>query len=392
VRISTENLTLLAIVGGVLFGHYLPEVALDLKVIGTIFLSLLKMLIVPLIFASIFVAIAGLGDAKSLRDLGGKAVLYYLLTTTLAVFTGLVAINVSGLGVGAEYSVPSGEVPTITEFSIEKFFLGFIPTNIVESLANGSIIQIIVFTMLLAMASLHLDQSRRDTIYSFFDSLNETMMVVAMWVIKLTPIGVFSLIGYVIAEKGLDSLLNLWQYVLVVVMALGFHSLVTLPSLLYLFRRISPLKYFLQIREAPLLAFSTASSSATLPVSIEVAEKKGGVSKRSAGFILPLGATMNMDGTALYQSIAVMFMANLTGVDLSIGQQLLIFVTTVMASVGAAGIPGAGLIMMIVVLDTVGIPHTYIPLILVVDRILDMFRTATNVWGDLIGAKVLDRG
>ena len=216
-------------------------------------------------------------------------------------------------------------------------------------------------------------------------------MVLAKWIIKLTPIGVFSLISFVVAEKGVESLFSLWEYVLAVVLALTIHGVIILPTLLYFLAKYSPLKYFREVREAVLLAFSTASSSATLPVSIEVAQEKGGVSKKSAGFILPLGATVNMDGTALYESIAVIFIANLAGVDLSIGQQVLIFVTATLASIGAAGIPGAGIVMMVIVLDTVGLPHEYISIILVVDRILDMFRTATNVWGDLIGAKILDK-
>jgi Na+/H+-dicarboxylate symporter len=302
---------------------------------------------------------------------------------------GIIVVNLINPGNGLE--IPVGSAPEIREFSLSDFILGFVPTNIVNSLANGSVIQIIFFTILLAMATLHLSEERRIPLQNFFSSLNDAMMVLAKWVIKLTPIGVFSLISFVVAEKGLDSLLPLWEYVLAVILALGIHATVTLPTILYFFAKVSPLQYFSQVREAVLLAFSTASSSATLPVSIEVSQEKGGVSKKSAGFILPLGATVNMDGTALYESIAVIFIANLAGVDLSFGQQILIFLTATLASIGAAGIPGAGIVMMVIVLDTVGLPHEYISVILVVDRILDMFRTATNVWGDLIGAKVLDK-
>ena len=390
-KISTENLTLLAIVFGVLFGLFLPEIALEQKIIGSIFLSLLKMLIVPLIFASIFVAIVGIGSVGELKNIGLKAFGYYFSTTAIAVVMGIIVVNIINPGVGMDTAQTLGSAPVIKEFSIDQFILGFIPTNIISSLANGSIIQIIVFTVLLAMATLHLADEVRQPITSFFESLNEAMMVLAKWIIKLTPIGVFSLISFVVAEKGVESLFSLWEYVLAVILALTIHGVIILPTLLYFLAKYSPLKYFREVREAVLLAFSTASSSATLPVSIEVAQEKGGVSKKSAGFILPLGATVNMDGTALYESIAVIFIANLAGVDLSIGQQVLIFVTATLASIGAAGIPGAGIVMMVIVLDTVGLPHEYISIILVVDRVLDMFRTATNVWGDLIGAKILDK-
>ena len=390
-KISSENLTILAIFLAIPFGYFFPDISLSQKVIGDIFLSSLKMLIIPLIMASIFVAISGLGDAKSLRNLGTKAIFYYFMTTSLAVLIGLIAINISHIGVDAHYTIPtsSNEMPNIKHLSFNEFLLSFIPTNIVSSLANGSIIQVIVFTSLLAVASLHLESEKRDNLYSFFDSLNEAMMVIAKWVIKMTPLGVFSLISYIIAKEGIDVLFILSDYIFVVLIALIFHGFVTLPTLLYFLGKVKPITYFLQVKSAVLLAFSTASSSATLPVTMKVAHENGGVSKKVSGFVLPLGATMNMDGTALYQSIAVLFMANLSGVDLSISDEVLIFATTIFASVGAAGIPGAGLIMMIVVLDSVGLPHTYIPLILVVDRILDMFRTATNVWGDLVATKIL---
>jgi len=391
-RLSTENLTLLAVVFGVGFGILLPEIALQQKIIGTLFLSLLKMLIVPLIFASIFIAIAGLGSVGELKKLGSRAFLYYFSTTALAVMLGVIVVNIINPGAGMSIDSSSyGTPPTIREFSVETFILSFVPTNIVASLTNGSIIQIIVFVILLSVASLYIEDSKKDTLYNFFDSLNSAMMELAKWVIKLTPIGVFSLISYIIAKEGIDVLFNLWEYALSVIVALLVHGAVTLPFIYYLFTKSNPFTYFMQIREAPLLAFSTASSSATLPVSIEVSQEKGGVSKKVSGFVLPLGATVNMDGTALYESIAVIFIANLAGVDLTIGQQVIIFITATLASIGAAGIPGAGVVMMIVVLVSVGLPHEYIPVILVVDRVLDMFRTATNVWGDLLGAKLLDK-
>ena len=393
--LSTENLTLIAIFVGIFVGLYLPEVAFSLKVIGDLFLATLKMLIVPLIFASIFVAIAGLGSVNELKNLGVKALIYYFVTTSLAVGLGVIVVNIIDAGsdsslVMSQFGDKVGEAVHIKEFSIDQFILSFVPTNLFQSLTNGSIIQIIFFVVLFSVATLYIEEEKKQTLFNFFDSLNETMMVIAKWIIKLTPIGVFSLVAFVIAEKGIDVLFSLWEYVISVLLALFLHAFATLPFLFFLVTKENPYLYFLKVREAVLLAFSTASSSATLPISIEISQEKGDVSKKVSGFVLPLGATVNMDGTALYESIAVLFIANLAGVDLSLSQQILIFVTATLASIGAAGIPGAGIVMMVVVLDSVGLPHEYIPVILVVDRILDMFRTATNVWGDLLGTKLLN--
>ncbi len=390
-KLNTENLTLLAIVVGIAFGVALPELALQQEIIGSLFLALLKMLIIPLIFASIFMAIVGIGGVNELKGVGTRAFTYYFSTTALAVLLGVIIVNIINPGAGGSIEVAVGSAPEIKEFSVSDFILSFVPTNIIASLSNGSVIQVIFFTVLFAVATLHMPEERQLPLKEFFNSLNDAMMVLAKWVIKLSPIGVFSLISYVVAEKGLESLIPLWEYAITVVLALLLHGSITLPAILYFVTKTSPLQYFAQVQKAVVLAFSTASSSATLPVSIEVSQERGGVSRKSAGFILPLGATVNMDGTALYESIAVIFIANLAGIDLTLWQQILIFMTATLASVGAAGIPGAGIVMMVIVLETVGLPVEYISVILVVDRILDMFRTATNVWGDLVGAKVLDR-
>jgi Na+/H+-dicarboxylate symporter len=390
-KLNTENLTLLAIVVGIAFGVALPELALQQEIIGSLFLALLKMLIIPLIFASIFMAIVGIGGVNELKGVGTRAFTYYFSTTALAVLLGVIIVNIINPGAGGSIEVAVGSAPEIKEFSVSDFILSFVPTNIIASLSNGSVIQVIFFTVLFAVATLHMPEERQLPLKEFFNSLNDAMMVLAKWVIKLSPIGVFSLISYVVAEKGLESLIPLWEYAITVVLALLLHGSITLPAILYFVTKTSPLQYFAQVQKAVVLAFSTASSSATLPVSIEVSQERGGVSRKSAGFILPLGATVNMDGTALYESIAVIFIANLAGIDLTLWQQVLIFMTATLASVGAAGIPGAGIVMMVIVLETVGLPVEYISVILVVDRILDMFRTATNVWGDLVGAKVLDR-
>ncbi|BCD59657.1 MULTISPECIES: dicarboxylate/amino acid:cation symporter [unclassified Nitratiruptor] len=390
--LSVENLTLIAIGAGIAFGYFFPALSTELKVVGQIYLKLLKMLIIPLVFASIFIAIASLSGKEELKSIGLKAFLYYLSTTALAVLLGIMIFHLINPGAGEHLlQIPQNVTIEKKELSLSDFLLSFIPANIFEALSKGAILPIIFFTILFAIATLFIESHKRTVLYNFFDSVNDAMMVLAKWVIALTPIGVFFLIAATVAKNGLEPIFELYSYVLTVLLALMLHALITLPSIGYFVGRFNSYHYFLQIKEAPLIAFSTASSSATLPVSLEVAEEKGGVSKKVAGFVLPLGATINMDGTALYESIAVLFIANISGVELSLVQQITIFVTVTFASIGAAGIPGAGLIMMTMVLDSVGLPVEAIALIITVDRFLDMFRTAVNNWGDLLGAKLIQK-
>jgi len=387
--LSTENLTVAGILLGGLFGLYFPELALGQKVIGDVFLSLLKMLIMPLVMASVFVAVVGLGSLEQLKLLGIRVIGFYLMTTALAVAMGMAVMNVINPG-GSANSVSQNIIET-KEIHFSELILSIFPSNLFKSLASGEALPVIFFSILFAVAALHLTSKKKESIKTFFEAVNDSMITIAIWIVKLTPIGVFSIISYIIAKHGIESLHALWQYILTVITALLLHAFITLPAVAYLIGKFNPYHYFSQVKEAVLLAFSTASSAASIPVSIEVAETKGGVSKKTAGFIIPLGATVNMDGTALYQAIAVMFIANLAGLDLSISEQFLIFITATFTSIGVAGIPGASLIMMTLILSIVGLPVHYIGVILVVDRFLDMFRTSVNVWGDLIGAKTIDR-
>lgn len=388
--LNVENLTIISIVFGLFFGYFFNELAIDLKVIGDIYISLLKMLIIPLIFASIFIAIVGLKNSEDLKSIGVKSFIYYLTTTSFAVALGLIVVNI--FNPGSNMDLPSKVQTTIQakEMGFSDFLLSLIPSNIFSSFANGQILPIIFFTILFALATIHIKNSKKEILYNFFDSINDSIMVLAKWIINLTPIGVFFLIAFTVAKNGLEPIINLYSYFLTVLLALFLHAIITLGAILYFFTKTDPLTYFLQIKEALLVAFSTASSAATLPVSMEVAKQNAKVDKKVAGFVLPLGATINMDGTALYESIAVMFIANISGVELTIAQQITIFITATLASIGAASIPGAGLIMMTLILDSVGLSVEYIALIIAVDRFLDMFRTSINVWGDLIGAKVVN--
>lgn len=389
---TTNTLVIFGIVLGALFGSFFPELALEQKVIGAVFISFLKMLVVPLVFASIFIAILGLGSIEHLKNIGLKTIGLYVLTTALSVTTAIVVMNIIGIGEAVSSAGLAYEkAATIAPFSFESMILSFIPTNIFASLSNGSMMQIIVFSILLGVASLYLKPQERESLHTVFNAISEAMLKMAGWVILLTPIGVFSLISYVIAEQGIDVVLGLWKYVLVVVGVLVFHAVVTLPAVLAYFGKINPFRYLSDVREAPIMAFSTASSAATLPVSMRVSEEMGGVSKKTASFVLPLGATVSMDGTAAYLTVAVLYIANLAGVDLSFGDQLLLGITVVALSVGVAALPSASLVMMVVILNQIGLPVEYMALIVAVDRILDMCRTSLNITSDLVVAKIVDQ-
>jgi Na+/H+-dicarboxylate symporter len=287
---------------------------------------------------------------------------------------------------GLEYAKAS----TIKPFSFHDMIMSFIPSNIFNSLASGYMMQVIVFAVFLALASFKLEEKHQDVLFNLFTAINEAMFYIARWVINLTPIGVFSLISYIIAKQGIDVILNLWQYVLLVLVVLIIHLLVTLPFVLSFFTKINPYAYLNSVKEASIMAFSTASSAATLPVSLEVSQKKGGVSKDSAGFVLPLGATVSMDGTGAYLTIAVLYIANLAGVVMTFGDQILLGITVVALSIGVAALPSASLVMMVVILNQIGLPVEYIAIIVAVDRILDMARTSINVTSDLVVAKIVD--
>ncbi|WP_457746365.1 dicarboxylate/amino acid:cation symporter [Sulfurimonas sp.] len=388
---TTNTLVVLGIVLGIAFGTLFPELALKQKLIGTAFVYFLKMLVVPLVFASIYVAILGLGSIEHLKRMGLKTIGLYILTTALSVLVAIIAMNIFHIGEHvSNASLEYAKASSIAPFSFETMILSFIPTNIFAALSDGKMMQIIIFAMMFGVASLYLTQKQQEPLINFFTSVSEAMLKMAEWIIMLTPIGVFSLISYVIAQQGIEVVLGLYKYIFVVVGVILFHALITLPIVLRFFTKINPYKYLSCVREAPIMAFSTASSAATLPVSMRVVEEIGGVDKKTASFVLPLGATVSMDGTAAYLSVAVLYIANLAGVTLSFGDQLLLGVTVVALSVGVAALPSASLVMMVVILNQLGLPVEYMALIVAVDRILDMCRTSLNVTSDLIVTKIVD--
>lgn len=389
--LSVENLTLLGIGLGLLAGVTIPEPMIKLKLIGDVFLALLKMIIVPLVFASVFVAVLGLGNLGRFGNLGVKTIAYYVITTSLSVALGLVLVNIIKPGEDSSAPAPPGGAPEVKPLTVEDVVWSIIPSNPVRSFTEGKVLQIIFFAVLFGLSVLTIGGQKQSHIKGFFEAVNDGLINLTRWIIKLTPVGVFSLVAYMVASAGLSAFISLWKYALTVVLGLFIHGFITIPLLAYLVGRYNPYKYFASVREAPLLAFSTASSAATLPVSLEVAEEKGKVRKETAGFVLPLGATINMDGTALYESVAAVFIANFYGIDLGLGHMVTIFLTATLASIGAAAIPGAGLVMLTLVLGSIGVPLEGIALIIAVDRFLDMLRTSINVWGDLNGAKIIDR-
>ena len=389
---TTNTLVIAGIILGIAFGSFLPEIALEQQVIGQMFISFLKMLVVPLVFSSIYIAIVGLGSLDDLKTIGLRTIGLYLLTTALATVLAIVVMNIFPIGEalstdGLEYAKAS----EVAEFSLSAMLLSFIPVNIFASLSNGSMMQIIVFAVLFAIASLHMEAHRQRTMLDFFTAVANAMLTMAEKVIKLTPIGVFSLISYVVADQGIEIILGLWKYMLMVLSVLILHAIVTLPAVLSIFGRVNPYKYLSAIREAPIMAFSTASSAATLPVSMRVVTDVGGVDKKHASFVLPLGATVSMDGTAAYLTIAILYISHLAGVDLSFMDQLLLGITVVALSVGVAALPSASLVMMVVILNQVGLPVEYIAVIVAVDRLLDMARTSVNITSDLVVVKIVDQ-
>jgi len=388
---TTNTMVGVGIVLGILFGIYFPEYALEQKVLGTMFISLLKMLVVPLVFASIYVAILGLGSVETLKNIGVRTISLYLLTTALAVITAIVVMNIFPIGeMTSAENLSYAKAAEIAPFSLENMILSFIPTNVFSSLSNGDMMPIILFAIVFGVASLHLEPHEQKVLTSFFGAISSAMLQIAEWIILLTPIGVFSLISYVIADQGFEVVLGLWKYVLVVMGVIVFHAIITLPTVLAVFGRVNPFKYLLSVKEAPIMAFSTASSAGTLPVSMRVSQEKGGVDPKTASFVLPLGATVSMDGTAAYLTVAVLYMANLAGVDMGFGDQILLGITVVALSVGVAALPSASLVMMVIILNQIGLPVEYMALIIAVDRILDMARTALNVTSDLVVAKTVD--
>jgi Na+/H+-dicarboxylate symporter len=421
----------LAIVLAVVVAVFFPHFAMRFELGGEVFLNLLKMMVVPLVMTSVMCGILGMGDVRKLGRPGLYTITYYLGTTVLAVVVGLVTVNLIRPGVGTvdqetlnEIQRSSGETKDkVYDFLAEKvkvpredvaeFFgeeeqveptISMILENLVKSLftdnlftaaAETNLLPLIVFSIIFAGMLTTLGENV-DILKTGIEQANHALMAFIMLLMRIAPLGIFCLVtarfGEAQAAGQLGAMVQQtgW-YMLTVLVGLGFHAFVTLSALLWIFTRRNPYQFMWQMSRAILTAFSTASSSATLPVTMECANKEANVSERSTDFVLPLGATINMDGTALYEAAAAIFIAQVIGVEMGLMYQVTIALTATLAAVGAAGIPEAGLVTMLIVLNAVGLPVEYVALILSVDWLLDRFRTAVNTLGDACGSAIIDQ-
>ena len=395
-NIISKNRLLFAIILGVVLGGIVgslwPQVGIKFELLGKLFLDALKMIVLPLIIVSVTLSIMKVGN---LGSLGLKTLIYYTATTAIAVFIGIVVVTTIHPGDGL--MTVSGNIPDIVKgkenMGVIDILTSIISPNLFSSAANYQILPLIVASVLFGIAFGKLG-TENQIIINFFTVVDKAIMMIVHWIIILTPIGIFGLISYRISAAGGGS--QLWnliseisKYFFTVIIGLCIHGFIILPAILYFLTKRNPLKYLRHMSEALITAFSTASSAATLPLTItNIKEAK--VSDKVGRFVLPLGATINMDGTALYEAVAVIFIAQSYGIDLAGTELVIVFITATLAAIGAASIPQAGLVTMVIVLQSVGLPMEGIGLILAVDWLLDRFRTTINVWGDSIGAAVID--
>lgn len=372
------------------------KVTIAAKAVGDVFLRLLRMITIPLIVTSLVIGVAGLGSTERIGSMFGKTLLYYFVTSAIAISVGIMLVNIIRPGIGAE--LPGGGEGGITgeNQSLPGVFMGLlnsmIPPNPVEALANGDFLAVITFSILIGLFIIKVGGKSAQTLTDFFQAGFDVIMELTMFIIRLAPIGVFAFILYATASQGLEVFKTFAWYMLTVFLGLVIHSCVVLPLIVYFIGKRSPWKHAKDLSPALMTAFSTASSNGTLPLTMTCVEERAGISNRISSFVLPLGATINMDGTALYEAVAVLFIAQAyNGFVMPVEQQFIVAITALLASVGAAGIPSAGLVMMAIVLQAVGLPLDAQGLIIAVDRVLDMARTTVNVWSDACGCAVLAR-
>ena len=383
---------LIAFALSVLYGLFFAEYIYLVSWMGDIFINALKMIIIPLIFTSIISGIANVGSGDNLGRLGVKTIAYYLSTSTAALFTGLVIVNVFKPGVGADLGFANQvEGLGVAKESFGSTLMNIVPDNLFVAMVENQMLSIIFFAILMGFFISKTKEKSQKILLGFFDSLFELIMKITLFVIRFTPYGIFGIVAKQIAENNdLGELFfRLGLFMLVVILALFIHAFVLLPIVLKTIGRVSPIKHFNAMRTPLITAFSTSSSNATLPLTMNAVKKNSGVSTKISSFTLQLGATVNMDGTALYELVAAMFIAQAYGIELTFTEQIIGVLTGLLASIGAAGIPMAGLVMISVVLSAMGLPLEGVGLILAVDRILDMFRTTVNVWSDSCGAVII---
>ena len=384
---------LIALVLAIFYGIYMNETAVSyVSWMGDVFLRALKMLIIPLIVSSLISGIANIGSGANLGRLGLKTIGYYVTTSILAILTGQVLVNIIKPGIGADLRF-SQKVEGLVEThrSLGDTLIEMVPENIFQAFNNNDMLAIIFFAVLFGFFVTRVGEENRNIMKKAFNAIFDVMMKITMFVIRFTPFGIFGIVAKVVSEQ--DDLADLASrmglYMGTVILALAIHFFVTLPLILKFIGKIKVFRHMKNMSTPLLTAFSTSSSGATLPLTINAVENNSGVSNKISSFTLPLGATINMDGTALYECVAAIFIAQAYGVELTLIQQGVIVLTALLASIGAAAIPMAGLVMITVILTAIGLPLEGVGLILAVDRILDMFRTCTNVWSDSCGAVII---
>jgi len=393
--LSLNGQIVVALAGGIALGLWDGSHVAEVRIVGKLFIAMLKMLIAPMILLSIVSGIAGMGRAGELGRLGARTVGLYLFTMALAVCTGLVFVNLFEPGSGGSLAESEFFASSISrdaasvDMGLGEFLgrtLFQVLTNPLHSITEGRILPIVAFAVLFGLALLQIGPPARPLVDALA-AANQAVLRIVGWFIRLAPFGIFALIGHLVATIGLASLVeHLGAFSLVVIGATGVHAAVTLPLVARVVAGIGPLQLFRAIQDALIVAFTTSSSAATLPVTTRCVEENLGVPPHVSSFVLPLGATVNMDGTALYEAIAALFVANVYGIDLALGSQLVVFLVAMLAAVGAPGIPSAGMVTMVVVLESVGLPAEAVGILLTIDRFLDTFRTMANVEGDAVVA------
>ncbi|MDQ0252863.1 Na+/H+-dicarboxylate symporter [Evansella vedderi] len=390
-KLSLLNQILIAFALAIVLGLLFPNAISAVKPLGDLFLRLIQFIIGPLIVATLIAGVSSLGNPKKLAKLGSKSILYFLGTTFFAVTLGLLAGFIFSPGVGLNVAVPeAGSVEVRETDGVIATLLNIIPTNPFAALAEQNILQIIFFAVAVGIAITVVGEKAKP-VQAFFDGFSTIMFTITGAIMKLAPIGVFGIMAPIVGDYGLAILMPLMKVILAVALACILHVAVIYSLAVKTLGKISPLQFFKGMAPAAAVAFSTSSSAATLPLTMKNATENVGVSKETSSFVLPLGATINMDGGAIYQGVAVIFIAQFFGHSLSFLDIGIVMLTATLASIGAAGVPGAGLIMLTMVLTSVGLPIEGVALVAAIDRILDMFRTATNVLGDATGSVVVER-
>jgi len=381
----------IAIVLGALFGFYFTEQIAYVDWLGTIFMRALKLIVVPLVFCSVTSGVASISATDGFLRLGGKTLSYYFVTCIIAILTGLFLVNFIQPGQGLAITLPeTASIITSTQMSLKDFLVNMVPDNIFHAFSTMNMVGIIIFAIIFGVFLGKSVHPHAQKVHHAIEGIGSVVMDLTMFILKLAPYGIFGLIASVVAtdansvEKLMSMLESQGLYFLTILLGIAVHLFITLSLILYIVGKINPFKHLSRMKDVLLMAFSTASSNGTLPLTIAHVKSRCGVSEKLANFTLPLGATVNMNGTSLYEGIAVLFIAQVYGMDLSIAQQLFVLLAALMVGIGTAGIPMASLVMTVVIIQMVGLPPESIGLILLVDRFADMARTALNVYGDTV--------